>query len=373
MSILSQRLASEERFADLDIEPSTRAKLNQAGRAFHKRELTKSANLFLDCYRILHSEFERNLYTLQDSLLDQEPNEIRKNKERKLLSLISLHDLAQACSRNYEEYKDEDGKCKLEIHAPRSGWSGLSIADNILIEEDDKVTNWQQGKSIANLLPLCDPLGRVLKEAASFQEAAIAVSKICSFQVACISDPYKHEDGYKFMIDSMSWTRLRISGQEASVKAAKLNASKFTQIQEPRNDDREEDENTRKLLVPNLEPETEGSPLGKEEEEEISNLINQFSITPYSGMNFKQMQNQEESNSSDEEKEPRNNDLEEDENTRKLLVPNLEPETEGSPLGKEEEEEISNLINQFSITPYSGMNFKQMQKQEESNSSDKEN
>ncbi|KFZ23684.1 hypothetical protein V502_01837 [Pseudogymnoascus sp. VKM F-4520 (FW-2644)] len=299
MSILSQRLASEECFADLDIEPSTRAKLTQAGRAFHKRELTKSANLFLDSYCILHSEFKRNLYTLQDALLKQE---IQKNKERMLLSLISLHDLAQACSRNYDEYKDEDSKCKLEIHALRSSWSSLSIADDIQIEENDEVKNWQQGKSIAHLLPLYNPLGQVLKEAASFQEAAIAVSKICSFQVACISDPFnKHEDGYKFMIDSMSWTRLRISGQEALVKAAKLNASKFTQIQEPRNDDREEDENTRKLLVPNLEPELEGSPLGKEEEEGISNLINQFNITPYSGMNFKQMQEQEESNSSDDE------------------------------------------------------------------------
>jgi hypothetical protein len=297
--MLSQRLASEERFADLDIEPSTRAKLTQAGRAFHKRELTKSANLFLDSYRILHSEFERNLYTLRDALLKQE---IRKNEERMLLSLISLHDLAQACSRNYDEYKDEDGKCKLEIHALRSGWSSLSIADDIQIEENDEVKNWQQGKSVAHLLPLYDPLGRVLKDAASFQEAAIAVSKICSFQAACISYSFnKHEDGYKFMIDSMSWTRLRISGQEASVKAAKLNTSKFTQIQEPRNDDLKENENTRKILVPNLRLEAEISPLSKEEEEEISNLFNQVKVTPYSGINFKQMQEQEESNSSDDE------------------------------------------------------------------------
>jgi hypothetical protein len=94
--------------------------------------------LFLDSYRILHSKFERNLYTLQDALLKQET---WKNKERMLLSLISLHDLAQACSRNYNEYKDEDGKCKLEIHALYSGWSSLSIADDIQIEENDKVKN----------------------------------------------------------------------------------------------------------------------------------------------------------------------------------------------------------------------------------------
>lgn len=299
MSILSQRLASEERFANLDIEPSTRAKLTQAGRAFHKGELTKSANLFLNSYRILNSEFERNLYTLHDALLKQE---IRDNKERILLSLISLHDFAQACSRNYDEYKDEDGKCKLEIHALRSGWSSLSITDDIQTDENDEVRNWQQGKSVTHLLPLYDPLGRVLNDAASFQEAAIAVSKICSFQVACISDPFsRHENGYKFMIDSMSRTCLRISGQEASVKAAKLNNSKFTQIQEPRNDDLEENENTRKILVPNLRPEEKISPLSKEEEEEMSNLFNQVKVTPYSGINFKQMQEQEENNSSDDE------------------------------------------------------------------------
>lgn len=228
MSILSQRLASKERFANLDIEPSTRAKLTQAGRAFHKKELTKSANLFLNSYRTLNSKFERNLYIVHDALLNQE---IRDNKERIFLSLISLHDFAQACSRNYDEYKDEDGKCKLDVYALRSGWSSLSITDDIQTDENDEVRSWQQGRSVTHLLPLYDPVGRVLNDAASFQEAAIAVSKICSFQVACMSDTFnKHEDGYKFMIDSMSWTCLRISGQEASVKAAKFNASKFTQI-----------------------------------------------------------------------------------------------------------------------------------------------
>jgi hypothetical protein len=313
MPLLSEGLASEQSFSDLTIEPNVTARLTQAAKAFHIGKLTLSANLFLSSYRILHSEFERNCYALQESSPSQA---IRQNKERMLLSFISLNDFAKACSRNNEAYKDEAGKFKLEICAPQNGWSALSIAENICIKEDDKIKNWQQGKSIAHLLPLYDPIGRLLKEASTFKEAAITVSRICSFQVACVSNLFrKQEDGYKFIIDSMLWVRPRLSAETELMKAMNFNSSKFTKIQEQKKDNLdEEDDNTRTLLAPKVKLETKGTPLGKKEVEEISSLIDQFEITPHNGINFRQLREQRErdesDSSSDEEKRDSSSDEE---------------------------------------------------------------
>jgi hypothetical protein len=65
-------LAIKQTFSRLDIKTNARTKLNQAATAFSKEELTKSANLFLESWRILQNEYESNLFKRLDSLPKKE-------------------------------------------------------------------------------------------------------------------------------------------------------------------------------------------------------------------------------------------------------------------------------------------------------------
>jgi hypothetical protein len=97
-----------------------------------------------------------------------------------LLGFVALHDLARACSRNIEEYKDKAGKYKLELYAPRSGWPGNTTTKELEIEENYKIKPWPKGSGIAHVLLLKDPLGRLLEEVDSFKEAVVIIVSICS-------------------------------------------------------------------------------------------------------------------------------------------------------------------------------------------------
>jgi hypothetical protein len=52
----------------------------------------------------------------------------RENKERMLLSIIALYNLARTCSRINKEYKDKAGKYKLDVYALWYGWKGTLFA-----------------------------------------------------------------------------------------------------------------------------------------------------------------------------------------------------------------------------------------------------
>ena len=110
-------LATEQAFSLLDLETEARTKLSEAVTAFYKKELTKSANLFLESWRILQNEYESNLHKRLDSLRQQR-DVAQENNGRMLLSLIALYDFAIACSCNTKEYKDDTSNCKLEVHIP---------------------------------------------------------------------------------------------------------------------------------------------------------------------------------------------------------------------------------------------------------------
>jgi hypothetical protein len=57
---------------DLNIETKASVKLDDGATAFLKRELTKSANLFLESWRMLQNEYESGLYKRLDSLPKKE-------------------------------------------------------------------------------------------------------------------------------------------------------------------------------------------------------------------------------------------------------------------------------------------------------------
>src|SRR4051794_12484759 len=104
MPLVSQSLAFKQTFSNLGVETSAQAKLDRAATAYDKAELTKSAELFLESWRILRNEYESGLFTPPDSSLpakervQRERSVARENKGRLLLSLFALHDLARACS-----------------------------------------------------------------------------------------------------------------------------------------------------------------------------------------------------------------------------------------------------------------------------------
>jgi len=304
MPLVSQSLAFKQTFSNIDIETSARAKLDQAATAYYKLELARSAKLFLESWRILRNEYESGLYKRLDYSLpvkeqmQQERSVARENKGRMLLSFVALHDLARTCSRINEEYKDKAGKCKLDVYALRYGWKGNTTTEVLEIEEDDEENDvikppWPEGSGIAHVLPLKDPLGRLLEEADSFKEAAFIIANICSLQVASASEPLKeHQDGCDFIRDSLLWMRRRTSFEIASVKAAS-DSHRFKQMQEKtkKNSEDDEDERTRKKLVLKMNDwESKKKPLDKKDEEELSDLFDQLHVTSLSEQLIRQLE-----------------------------------------------------------------------------------
>jgi hypothetical protein len=192
-------LATEQFFSGLHIQTEANAKLSEAAKAFNRKEFTKSANLFLESWRILQLEYERNLYIRNESLIQQ--GEIAwESNAIKILSLFALHDLAKVCSCNTEEYKDAAGNCKLEVHHLRHGWCGNTTTDIL----ETEVKSWDAGSAVTHALRLIDPIGRLLGEANSFQQASKDIGLICSLRVLCATAKYEdHLHGYKFIKESL--------------------------------------------------------------------------------------------------------------------------------------------------------------------------
>jgi hypothetical protein len=262
----------------LNIETKASVKLDDGATAFLKRELTKSANLFLESWRILRNEYESSLYNRLDSLPKREQSKqrqrvVRESRERSLLSFVALHDLAIACSQNLDEYMGPDGKHKLELNAPQLGWSRDTTAEVLDVGEEYEIKTLPKGSPIHGLgIQVMDPLGRLLEEADSFKKAAVIIADICSLQVGCaLESSGECLDGYKFIEDSLMWMRLRTSSEAAAIKYAK-NAKTFgfDQIQEKDTRDIEEgdeDERTeRKLKIKMPELQSKDGPPSLDED-----------------------------------------------------------------------------------------------------------
>ena len=101
-----------------------------------------------------------------------------------LLSFAALLDLAKAYYRNIKEYKDGNNKCKLKVHALRHSQLGNTITEILEFEEEiEEKLKYKislKGFSIAYVLLLKDPLGRLLDEANSFNNATSVIAHIYS-------------------------------------------------------------------------------------------------------------------------------------------------------------------------------------------------
>jgi hypothetical protein len=333
-----QRLAIEQDFSDLGIETNARSKLDQAANAFNKKELTTSANLFLESWRILQNEYESNLYTQVNSLPEleqQRQTKSRQNKGRMILSFAALNDLARACSQNDEEYKDDAGKCKLQVHALQHGWVRNTIAKALDIDEDNKNSVLLEGKGVAQVFLLKDPLGRLLEKADSFKEAAAIVSKFCFFHVACVSGTSKeHDVAYEFISNSMRWVCIRASLEAVCIKDAKFKSSRIAQMQAERKSlpETEKYEGVKKeLVIRTGELEQDGNSLEKEKEAELIDFLEKFHATDYNGKGCQHMQQKDKSGSSTED------ELTDQESVYEDFL-------------EDEDKELVNLFNGFHVT-----------------------
>jgi len=251
-----------------------------------------------------------------------------------LLSFTALLDLAKACYRNIEEYKDGNDKYKLKVHALRHGWLRNTITEILEFEEETeekleyKISS--KGSGITHVLLLKDPLGRLLDEADSFNDAASVIAHICSLQVACVSNSSSELlRGYEFIRSGLRSITILTSGIKKMLAMAKAKGyNSFGEMQKDKNaPDGEDDGEYRKKLVIKMEEENEENPLKeekddrkkavikmeekdnkknplKEEEEDFIRLFEQFHIT-YKGKRFKQMQENNYSDRQEVERERR--------------------------------------------------------------------
>jgi hypothetical protein len=101
-----------------------------------------------------------------------------------LLSFTTLLDFIKACYRNIKEYKDGNDKYKLKVYALRHGWLGNTITEIFEFEEEtEEKLEYKislKGSDIAHVLLFKDPLGRLLDEADSFNDAVSVIIHICS-------------------------------------------------------------------------------------------------------------------------------------------------------------------------------------------------
>ncbi|KAG9242056.1 hypothetical protein BJ878DRAFT_577723 [Calycina marina] len=187
--------------------------------------------------------------------MQRERSLARENRGILLLGLFALHDLARACSRIHEDYKDNAGKCKLDVYALRYGWKGNTTTETLEIEtdsEDDDGTKLPcpEGSGIAHVPLLKHTLGRLLEEADSFKEAAVIIANICFLHFASNSEPFEeHTEGCEFLSHGLLWIRRRASFEMASIKAAR---------------------------------ESKGVPMDREEKEKLGALFDQLHVTSLS-------------------------------------------------------------------------------------------
>jgi hypothetical protein len=326
---LCRPLATEEQeehnFSWLMIKTPADTNLNEAKKAFKNGDYTRSANLFLESWRILQNEYERNFYE-PSSEETNTSNPTSKNRARMRLSCFALHDLAKACFQNMEEYRDEEGNCKLNVYA-RYDWSRDTIAEALDIDSGDNGDRpISIGSPITALkLQLQDPMGRLLDTADDFQHAAYIVAHLVSRQIACVSNPLKYYEYFESKRSSLGPLMMRDRGVRKDILARIARKKRSEQIRDNQNDPEDEkdekDEKARQKLIPKMkELKSKESSIKKEEEEELLTLfkkqchigsdkplgyarfnkgLEQFHVIDYDSPSFVQMQ--KENNDNEEE------------------------------------------------------------------------
>ncbi|KAI9738025.1 MAG: hypothetical protein M1818_005453 [Claussenomyces sp. TS43310] len=324
-------LAIERDFGHVNIETEARSKLTKAVLAFKKNDLTESANLFLESWRILRSEYGRSLHQTNDLHLRAENRgitpTIREIQERKYLSLIALHDFASACSRNNEEYKDQSGDYNLDLHTRWHSWAYHTTTEALEVEEDNAPKTWSAGSNINQVFTLQDTLGRLLEKADNFKEAALISAILCSVQLGYASTLREnHRKGYDQIIQSLKWIHLMTYYQVERLKNLKFRKLR-TEVRGEKNENDldDEDDKLKKVVVKLTELESKKEILSEKEEQKLIALIEDFHITPYKGESFQEI------------RENNDDDSDEEEQIQQLPV-------------KKEVQDLINLLDQFHVT-----------------------
>ena len=289
----SGSLACRQPFSRLSVKTVASIKLRDATTAFQNREFTKSANLFLESWRILQNEYESNLYKQYENIFRISPLSskddpiVHENKERMFLSFVALHDLAAACLSNFEDYKDKDGKCNLDLNTLQAGWSRDTTAEALEVEtsealsiKDGSSEPLPIGSAVSRLgIQLRDPLGRLLEKAETFIEAGIIIMKTLSFQFQFAFRPLTELMGACEFLDYSILSNTRFPRIYTEVKRDFENAS-VVREEENRDMMEEEDETRKKLIVKRQKLKSGPNPLSAQEEEKLVSLFGNMQVTP---------------------------------------------------------------------------------------------
>lgn len=150
--------------------------LTEAISYFRLSEMTKSANLFLKCWRTLTSKSQRysgiwneirngnSTHNIHEVALEQ----MRLEELRHCI----ISDLALACLRNDKPYEDSQGHPVLDVHMCKDAWTGNKTVEKIKHNGTDK----EIGTDVGTILKLQDPFGEMLQCVHSFIDAACLVA-----------------------------------------------------------------------------------------------------------------------------------------------------------------------------------------------------
>ena len=202
---------------------NTRAEgaLARAQAAYHNGDMVESATLFLHSIRVLQYEQESYMNEiLSDQALLFHPYHITLERlelqsyKRICMLCASLHDFAIACYfAKDKKYLNDEGCPQLDVFA----WNKSLLGNETTGKDDDKTwlgntttdeieyegKLWPAGSSITRVLPLKDPIGRLLSEAKSFKEASNVAAHYC-----CIRASFFHQSDfpcYNLIKSNMPW------------------------------------------------------------------------------------------------------------------------------------------------------------------------
>ena len=150
--------------------------LEQAIEYFRRSEMTKSANLFLKCWRTLTSKSQRYSEIWSEIRTGNSTHNINEValEEMRLdeLRLCIISDLALACLRNDKPYEDSEGNPALNVHICNDAWTGNKTVEKLKYNGTDK----EIGTDVGTILKLQDPFGEMLQSVSSFIDAACVVA-----------------------------------------------------------------------------------------------------------------------------------------------------------------------------------------------------
>ena len=193
--MMSDRLMTELVTEQSFDPPKTAANepLKQAARAYHNGEMTKSANLFLEAWRILRIEHQNYLSGRFDLLppWNAKISELvledlaRECQARVLMGYCALTDLALACLGSTGKYKflDTDSYFSYTLNCyglENEHYGQINTED---LELEGKI--WPRGSRVYNMFRLTDVMGYRIQNEESFAGAAysFACHGLCALRL----------------------------------------------------------------------------------------------------------------------------------------------------------------------------------------------